>query len=76
MAYLIECDRCGETCRVAAPTSVTPKQWLQFNDMVLGDGQVDAMKQPIKGGVFCEGCVKDLRKWRQPLPRPVPEYSA
>lgn len=71
MAYLIECDRCGST-RSVTSTSSTPKQWLQFHDLELGEG-VDALRQPIKGGVFCDRCVNDLRKWREPIPQGIPD---
>lgn len=69
MAYLIECDRCGETEK-AKSTSDMPARWLQFNELHRGNGETAT--KPIPGGVFCPSCTKELEKWREPVARPMP----
>lgn len=65
MAFRIECDRCGDSERVLTSAGV-PKKWLQFNDLVLGDGC--SQEKPISGGAFCPSCVSSLRRWRTEPP--------
>lgn len=74
MAYRIECDRCGDTEKVAAPSAEKiPPAWLQFSTLWLGEGEGNNTRKPIDGGVFCSSCVDDLRRWRERPPARLAE---
>jgi hypothetical protein len=67
MAYLIECDRCGNTESVKGSLAIEPSGWLQFNDLHFNSNP--RSQKVVQGGVFCPGCARSLAEWRQPLPR-------
>lgn len=71
MAYRIECDRCGQTEAMKGSIEI-PDRWLQFNTLWHGRGDSTSSQKPIEGGVFCPGCAKQLKEWRQPVPRCMP----
>lgn len=74
MGYRIECDRCDKTESVKTVGEL-PSRWLQFHDLIRGNGE-NSMSPPIRGGVFCASCTKDLERWREPIPRCAPAVAA
>lgn len=68
MAYLIECDRCGDTEKMAT-TSGAPYLWVHLAD--ISRNGIEEVP-PIKGGVFCPRCMTALADWRAPIPRCAP----